>query len=191
MTRTSVGGTAGRLERSLHSLTEAYETRSSWIASRYPGHKFVVWAATLHNTRNLHELTFDEDAESPWEGLSLQDYYRDKRVMGDYLWEELGEDMYSLGFTAFEGAYRTGAPEPGQLEPPSAGSLEDLLASAGLDVAIVDFRSPAAGGECLREALMSRPLGYREMTATWNAVLDGMMFTRVMIPATLVEGDTQ
>ena len=79
-----------------------------------------------------------------------------------------------------------GRAEPRQLEHPSSGSLEDLLARADLDAAIVDFRRSPAGGEWLGEELKSRPLGYSEMTASWDDVLDGMVFIRVMTPSTRI-----
>jgi erythromycin esterase len=158
-----------------------------WLMrSRYPGRKYVVWAATLHISRNLHQLDVEENTETPW-GISLQELYRHKKVMGDYLREELGDTMYALGFTAFEGEYSVGAPDPRKIKEPSSGSLEDLLVKAGLDNAIVDFRRPATEAEWLHERLKSRPFGYSEMTGKWTEVLDGMMFTRVMTASTRVD----
>ncbi len=158
----------------------------TWLMNdRYPGRKFVVWSATLHNARNLRALEVAEDTDTPW-GISLQELYRQKRVMGDYLWGDLGDEMYSLGFTAFEGENYVGRGESRKLEHPSPGSIEDLFARADLDAAIVDFRRSPAGGEWLREELKSRPLGYLEMTAAWNDVLDGMVFIRVMTPKTRI-----
>ena len=172
--------------RELVELRDSLMARNLiWLMNdRYPDRRFVVWSATLHNARNLSVLEVEEDMETPW-GISLQELYRQKQVMGDYLWEELGDEMYSLGFTAFEGQNRGGA-ERGRIEHPSPGSLEDLFARADLDVAIVDFRRPPSGGEWLSEESTSRSLGYLEMTGSWNDVLDGMMFIRVMTPSTRI-----
>lgn len=148
----------------------------SLARDQYPDQKFVVWAASLHNARNLNEIEVQDSA--------LQALYRHKRVMGDHLWKEFQGKMYSLGFTAFEGEFGAWAGKPRKLEKPSFNSFEDLLARAGMNNAIIDFRRLATGGEWLREELKSRPFGYTEMTARWNAVFDGMMFTKVMTPST-------
>ena len=158
----------------------------TWLMrDRYPNRKFVVWAASLHNARNLRELEIEGNQTTPF-GLTVQELYRQKRVMGDYLWEDLGKQVYSLVFTAFEGEFSVGAAHPRKLNQPSAGSLEDLLAQAALDNAIVDFRRLASGGDWLWGELTSRPLGYTEMTARWNTIVDGMMFIREMTPSTRV-----
>lgn len=152
-----------------------------WLANeRYPGRKIIVWAATYHAARNLGRI--DPGLGQP----ELIKTYQDMEVMGEVAWKALGDQMYTLGFTAYEGnvgtAFRTTPPEP--LDKPSAGSLEDLMFRAGLENAIVDFRHPPRGGEWLRQPLISRPLGYAEMKADWTQVIDGMMFTRVMEPST-------
>jgi erythromycin esterase len=149
-----------------------------WLANRrYPGRKIVVWAATFHAARHLGRI----ETEAP----ELRRLYRGLEVMGEVAWRELGEEMYTVGFTASEG--RTGTPfeeAPTELAPPSAGSLEDLFHRAGLELAIVDFRRPPAGGGWLRQPLLSRPLGYLEMRADWGEVVDGMLYTRTMAPST-------
>jgi erythromycin esterase len=148
-----------------------------WLANRrYPGRKIVVWAATFHTARNLRLIETEVE--------SLREMYRDMVVMGEVAREVLGEEMYTLGFTAYEGAMATPfEPTPEALAVPSAGSLEDLLHRAGLEQAIVDFRRPPAGGEWLRQPLVSRPLGYLEMRADWSQIVDGMLYTRTMEPS--------
>jgi len=58
------------------------------------------------------------------------------------------------------------------------------MSSAGLENAIIDFRNISAGGEWLKEDLSCRAFGYAPATADWTDVMDGIMFTRVMEPAT-------
>jgi erythromycin esterase-like protein len=149
-----------------------------WLANRrYAGRKIVVWAATFHAARNLATI----DVEYP----KLREMYRAMAVMGEVAWRELGAEMYTLGFTASEGMHGTCFGEPPEtLAAPSPGSLEDLLARAGLDSAVIDFRRPPPGGEWLRRPIASRPLGYLEMRADWTQVLDGMLYTRTMAPST-------
>jgi len=153
-----------------------------WLANRiHPDRRIVVWAATVHIARNLERITTGD--------ASLQEYYDRVTVMGDVVWEALGEQVYTLGFTAYDGAIGVGWEAPTELEVPSRGSLEDLMNRAGLEVAIVDFRDPPEGGEWLRDRMVSRPLGYTEMTADWTQVLDGMMIIRHMTPNTSLRPD--
>ncbi|MHC4271576.1 MAG: erythromycin esterase family protein [Planctomycetota bacterium] len=149
----------------------------SLMRDQYPGQKCIVWAASLHIARNLNQIEVQDSA--------LHALYQCKRIMGDVLWKELHEKMYSLAFTAFEGEFGVwAATEPTKLEMASPNSLEDLLVRAGYNNAIIDFRKPKAGGKWLKEKLKSRPLGYTEMMASWNLVFDGILFTRVMMPST-------
>lgn len=149
-----------------------------WLANEhYPGRKIIVWAATYHAARNLDRI----DPGSP----ELARFYQAVSPAGEVAWKTLGEQMYTLGFTAYEGnvgsVFRTAPPEP--LLEPTAGSLEDLMFRAGLENAFVDFRNPPPGGDWLRQPLISRPLGYTEMKADWTQVMDGMMFTKNMEPS--------
>ena len=101
--------------------------------------------------------------------------------MGHRVWEALGNDVYNLGFTAFEGdAARWSADAARVLDVPEEGSFEDLMARTGLQNPIVDFRGDGAALSWLTEPMVSRPLGYREIEADWTAILDGMFFNRVM-----------
>ncbi len=157
-----------------------------WLANeRYRGRKIVVWAATFHNARHLGTLEPDNE--------ELRRLYQGFQAMGEVAWETLGKDMYSLGFTAYEGkAARVFArQEPEPLPLPSRGSLEDLMHRAGLENAIVDFRNPPPGGEWLKKPLVSRPLGYSEMRGDWSQVLDGMMYIRVMSRSTAIRKETK
>lgn len=153
------------------------ENLLSLMRDQYPDQKFIVWAASLHNSRNLNEIEVPNDSVT-------QALYRHKKVMGDVLWKELQDNMYSLAFTAYEGEKGIQSHKPSKLEKPSSNSLEDLLAQTGINNAIVDFRKVKTSGRWLKEKISSRPLGYYEMNASWNLVFDGILFTRVMIPST-------
>ena len=154
----------------------------SWLVGRrFPGRRVVVWSATLHAARNLSELTPLREEPTPW-GISLQEMYRTKRVMGDYLRDEFGDAMYSIGFTALDGT-TAGGPSGTPIQAPRAGSLEDLLGRTGLQYAFVDLRRPLPGADW---KLIARPLGHSEMLADWSRVLDGFFFIRTMTPSTRV-----
>ena len=150
-----------------------------WLANDwYRGRKIIVWAATFHNVRNIGNID---------SGMPDLDYTK-AMTMGHRVWEALGEDVYNLGFTAYEGEAAPWAADSAQaLAVPSTGSLEDLMARAGLQNAIVDFRGAGPALSWLSQPLISRPLGYGEMEADWTSILDGMFFNRVMERSTRAE----
>jgi len=151
------------------------------VRQRFPARRVIVWSATLHAARNLAALTVLRDQPTPW-GISLQEMYRTKRVMGDYLRQEFGDSMYAIGFTALEGT-TAGGQSGYPIQPPTDGSLEELLGRTGLQYAFLDLRQPMAGGTSARE-LIARPFGYAEMRGDWRGVLDGVFFIRTMTPST-------
>ena len=146
-----------------------------WLANEwFPDRKLIVWAASLHIARNLDEIDVDDD--------EIRQFYTQYRAMGDYVSDALGEQAYALGFVAYEGRYGTLQGEVRNLEVASPDSLAGMLVTAGFDNAILDLRGAAPRLAWLRTPIPSRPFGYRQVTADWTRVLDGVMLTRVMTP---------
>jgi len=143
-----------------------------WLANDwYRGRKIIVWAATFHNVRNIGRI----DSRMP----ELD--YSKTMTMGHRVWEALGNQVYNLGFTAFQGEAAPWRADSAQTLPvPTEGSLEDLMARAGLQNAIVDFRNAGPALSWLAQPMIARPLGYAEMEADWTSILDGIFFNRVM-----------
>lgn len=149
-----------------------------WLArDAYPKRRIIVWAASFHNMRN-------QQGVKPLEG---GDDYKDTHPMGDAVWKALGKETYSLGFVAAEG--QAGLPwgQPWDLKPVRPGSFEELCVKAGLDNAIVDFRSIPDDKHWLRDEFEARPLGHSYMKAKWAQVFDGFVFTKKMTPSTPLE----
>lgn len=142
-----------------------------WLAKeRYPDRKIIVWAATFHNARELRTI---EVGDTKYARL-----YRAMSPMGEVAWRELGRELYSLGFTSYQGETATAfARNAHSIPPPSAGSLEDLFARAGLETALVDFRNSP---RWLRAPMIARLLGHKEMRADWTRIVDGVVFLRTM-----------
>lgn len=166
----------GDSERLDMSRDEQMGDNLIWLANDwYRGRKIIVWAATFHNVRNIGDI----DSRMP----DLD--YTGAINMGHRVWEALGDDVYNLGFTAYEGEYAAWrADSVWAVAVPTEGSLEDLMARAGLQDAIVDFRGAGPALSWLSQPMIARPLGYTEMEADWTAVLDGMFFNRVMTRST-------
>jgi erythromycin esterase len=151
----------------------------AWLAKEYyPDRKIIVWAASCHLMR--------EGAGVKW--LEGKGSYADTTSMGHLAHGLLGQDYYSVMFTAYHGkkGYPMSGALPDAIEIPGApkGSLDDLLHSAGKPYAFVDFRSPPVGGEWLRKPLVSRPMGYSPMEADWSKAFDAVFYTEAMFPST-------
>lgn len=146
-----------------------------WLAKeRYPDRKIIVWAATFHNARNLAQIETGDEKTTR--------LYRATSPMGEVAWKALGDELYSLGFTSFEGeAGAVFAKTAKPLTKPSANSFEDLCDRAGLSEALIDFRKAP---DWLRKPLVARLLGHVEMRADWTRVVDGVVFLRTQSRST-------
>ena len=113
----------------------------AWLArDRYPQRKIIVWAASLHTMRNFHLM-----------GPSV----KDARLMGDLVWDAFGEETYSIGFTAYQGARGwVGQPET-PIPRADADSLEGLWGAAGQSNSFLDLRKVVSGGNWLDQPIVS------------------------------------
>ncbi|WP_420127322.1 erythromycin esterase family protein [Longimicrobium sp.] len=165
------------------SNVEASEARDAqmgrnvvWLANvHYPGRKIIVWAASAHIARGVAELTRLNGGQ-PYR-------YTWNMRMGAQAHTVLGDDMYTIGFTAGTGTHAPYHLTPTTLEAPLAESMEAYFSQAGLQNAFVDFRAPSAHGEWLRD-VQARPFGYIYYRGNWAQVFDGMIYTHVMTPST-------
>ena len=150
-----------------------------WLAKEYfPNRKMIVWAATSHIARDMQAV--DIFATPEYEGMVQ---------MGDVVWDSLGTQMYAMGFTAYEGTY--GAPllpnfSTRVLQLPVPSAIEDLMNRAGFENAIINFRDLPQSGAWLEGALICRPFGHGNMIGSWTQVMDGIIYTKTMVPNTPV-----
>ena len=145
-----------------------------WLANeRYPNRKIIVWAHTFHNARRVDTIeTGDEKYTRLYAGV---------RPMGEVAREKLGDELYSLAITSYEGQSASAfARAPRTILPASPGSLEDLFARAGLQSAFIDFRRPPPGGRWLRTPIVAKLFGHKEMRGDWTRVVDGVVFVHTM-----------
>jgi erythromycin esterase len=146
-----------------------------WLAETYfQGHKIIGWVATAHAMRNRAEVSTDP-----------RDPTKDLETMGHLVWKEMANEVYVLGFTAYD--MSAFAEHPVTDQSPEV-EFEELMHATGHEYAIVDFRNPAAGGEWLQEPLMSRPFGNASRMAVLPRIMDGIFFTRDWQPATRIGG---
>jgi erythromycin esterase len=183
-----VAGGATGVGWHIHNIRDAQAGRNLvWLANEaFPGRKLIVWLATMHASSNIETVTPRGSGDRP-------DYFSGVLTAGGEARKVLGDDIYVLSQIAYEGASsgpfwaEANAVRPNQVEEVE---LEALLAAAGHDVAFLDYRRPAPGGEWLRERLVSRPLGNLAAEAVWPDVIDGVVFFRRLVPSTAARRPT-
>jgi len=99
---------------------ESMAANVEWILDHAPtGSKIVLWAHNLHVSR-------------------------EPTLMGNYLTQRYGDEMYVLGFAFGEGSYNAKGAYlelvSAEAPPPPPGSLESFLRTAGLPRYILDLR---------------------------------------------------
>ena len=153
-----------------------------WLANeRYRGRKIIVWAASFHNMWRGAEI------ETGVPGLD----YASLRTMGDEVLERLGDEAYSITFTAYQGktgmAHRSAA-EATELPAPGKDSLEEAFHGTGHEFMFLDFRRLRSDPHhWIREGVVARPLGYSPMKTDWTRHFDAVIFTDTMEPSTRAE----
>jgi erythromycin esterase-like protein len=152
-----------------------------WLASgEFAGRRIIVWAATAHLTRHTQTLVpIDRD----WD-------YSEVEHMGDTVYRDFGEQLYTIAVTSHHG--RTGRvwPEGSNREShiedvdlPIPDTFEDLAHRAGSAVTFHDLRGRPEG-HWLRGAFVARPLGFIPTSAVWADVVDAFLFIDEMTPDT-------
>ena len=146
-----------------------------WLLNdRYRGHKLIVWSATIHAARNVESV----DTRDAWN-------YKGYRTTGDYVWDAIGAQSYTIGFVGLTGSMQLGDESfPIKQHKHDGVELEQMLGAAGFETAFLDLRRVARGGEWLHEPMMSRQFAEHPKIARWNTVIDGVVFIRDMKPAT-------
>jgi erythromycin esterase len=148
-----------------------------WLAKqRYPDRKIIVWVASFHIMRNSPSIEIIDVKQRP--GLS----YKGLVTMGHTVYERIGDEAYTIGFTAYQGKFGS-AERPREVGMAPDGSLDALLHQVGSPYLFLDFRSLRRQPEhWLHQSIVARPLGYGAMRANWTEIFDAMIFTDTMFP---------
>ncbi|MGD8328702.1 MAG: erythromycin esterase family protein [Acidobacteriota bacterium] len=151
-----------------------------WLADDYyRGNKLIVWAHNGHIMNAYYAADWASLAATPQDG--------GMKPVGVFLQEAIGDDAYTIGFTAYTGEQRQQA-GPDVLPVPAApeGSLEHALHQLGEPYLFVDFRQlDDQPDHWLRRPMTMAIRGYMpEQMPDWTRVVDGMFFIDTMTPST-------
>lgn len=151
-----------------------------WLADgEFAGRKIIVWAATAHLTRNTRSLV---PVDSDWD-------YSKAEHMGDTVYDDFGDELYTIAVTSHHGQLGIAYPESmgredrvSAIDPPLAGSFEAVAHEIGKPLLFVDLRSLPSDSP-MRGPFVARPLGFIPTRAVWRDVIDAFLFIDEMEPS--------
>jgi erythromycin esterase len=148
-----------------------------WLAREgFPGRKIVVWGHNYHLMNDLYTCTDDAAFEKLASDSSVGPMLR-------FVKHELGDSLYSVGFTCGGGVHGTTKTRPEPVATPAADSIEGSLMSTVAESRFIDFRSLAAD-DWLRGFRVGYFYFHEPAKTRWPKIFDGMIFQREMRPAT-------
>ena len=146
-----------------------------FVRERYKDHKIIVWAHNYHIMRDAPSIEIVKRNES-YEGIV---------PMGQTVYDQLGDEVYTVAFTAYQGKAGSAWTNPWDIQVAEEGSLEHLFHQTGWPYVFVDFRGlPGGGSHWLRQLHLAHPIWYRPMRANWTRVFDSIIFIDNMLPST-------
>ncbi len=150
----------------------------AWLAETYyPDRKIIVWAATRHAVHRQKEIEYPD----------APGMYDEMDSMGETAFVRLGEDLYTIGFTAGRGevsnVFRN---QPYDIGEPREDSIEASLDAIGHPFLFVDFRA-LPPEHALRKTQWMRPLGYAWQRAIWPHQMDAVIYLDRVFPSTAAE----
>jgi len=125
---------------------------------------------------------------SDWKSISLDPVPHAMKPMGVYLAQRLGKQVYTIGFTAYEGAEgQVGSPATA-IPPARDGGLEAGLHRLGWAYALLDLRAARgiAGNPLSRPQTMRIPKYEEVEIANLVRPYDAVFYIASMAPATLI-----
>jgi erythromycin esterase len=139
-----------------------------WMAKEYyRDRKLIVWCHSGHALRALNELAFN---------LGLQ------VTLGDGVWKEFGEEMYSIAPVSYEGKYSGDGEFTVVTDQVPDAEFEELMAATGQTAALVDLRKVKDRAGWLGGPFVARPLCHVSVRSVWSHHFDAFLFLRKQEP---------
>jgi erythromycin esterase len=147
-----------------------------WLDGPLKQRKVIVWAHNFHIMNDMYLRTARPEVAPAREPKVAGPF----GPMGRLLKDELGSDLYTIGFDSHGGTY------PGEDEKPvavSPGEMEKLLHAVGRPLLFLDLsRLPA--DHWLRAPMTGSFYFHEPYAANWTRVYDGIFFIDEQKPAT-------
>jgi erythromycin esterase len=125
-----------------------------WLNGPLRDRKVIVWA---HNYHVMNDSVSEKAAGKP---------------MGWFLKRQLGAELYTIGFTAYGGTFRSDEEKTPKIEP---GALEMMLHAEGRAQSFLDL-SRLPPDHPLRKATTASFYFHQPQSAAWPRIYDGVVF---------------
>jgi erythromycin esterase len=140
-----------------------------WMAEEYyPDRKIIVWCHSGHALRAPNELAFNI-------GLPV--------TLGDGVWKEFGEEMYSIAPVSYEGEHSGNGEFTVVTDQVPEAEFEELMAVTGETAALVDLRQANERASWLGGAFEARPICHVSVRSVWSRHFDAFLFLRTQEPS--------
>jgi erythromycin esterase-like protein len=148
------------------------------LEGRYARRKVLIWAHNVHVMNAYYSPDFRD--------IHLAAGPGDMKPTGVFLSERFGDELYTIGMTAFEGSegLATGGPQTA-VPPAPSGGLEAKLHAQGHAYAFVKLR---AAGSSMPAQSIRMPKFLSNEVSDPGQVYDGVFFVDRTGPATPLQG---
>lgn len=152
-----------------------------WLIEHgYTNRKIIVWAHNAHVMNAYYG--------SDWQSISLDPKSDSMKPTGVFLANWLGDDIYTIGFTTYEGEDGWVGNKASTIAPAHEDSLEARLHRLGMQYVFLDLRNADhVPDHPLRQPQMMRLPKYQEETVrNITEPYDAIFYIARMKPATLI-----
>lgn len=139
-----------------------------WYKKRHENAKIIVWAANFHGAKKIRAVRYKKKKPT---------YYDDCVLFGEYLYNALGDEVYSIAFTSSRGeSARVFEEKVEKIDAPE-GTLEQQLENKEIEYGFIDFSAiRKAHPELKNKKFNSTMLGHDPKPGKWLNVFDGVFF---------------
>jgi erythromycin esterase-like protein len=146
----------------------------------HPDEKVIVIGATYHFIRNNSLIQ-----PVKIQGIPIHESV----IMGNLIYNEFLNEIYTIGFTSYEGMYGLIHPneKASPVKLPSVNSLEYQLASRGIENAFVSL-SKSGNEPFFNHGAVLRLFDHQSSSSSmqWDKAIDAVYFIRTMTPAYVI-----
>lgn len=160
-----------------------------FLSELYPDKKIIGWGASYHFANEIEkyrlteltktcmkQLAREQNEENKNNEYDLDDNLGGAIPMGKILKSHFGDQLYSVGFSSYEGTHGKVGDESNALISPPKGSIESELNTANYKFAFVDYSQIDSA------IFYSSVLGYLPILAPWQDIFDGLFYIKTAYP---------
>jgi len=165
--------TKGQVLADYFTLRDKYMAENLiWYLERYPEKKVIVSTSTYHISRNVQNI------EPRPKMLG-----NDAVPMGHYVWNQYGDDIYSIAFVSYKGHFGSSKRNVKVKKIPKRkkGGIEHVMHLAGIKFGFLDLRTLPEEMGWVKNAYLN-PTFLDSYKTDWSRIYDGLFFIDEMRP---------